>query len=131
MLRTHNCNEIRPENIGQKVRVSGWVETIRDHGGVIFIDLRDHFGITQVVFHDESLMKGVNRETVISAWGEVVARAEDAVNTKLATGGIEIHADQIEILGPSKNMLPFEINASKATREDVRMKYHYLDLRNP
>ncbi|MEG2192603.1 MAG: aspartate--tRNA ligase [Oscillospiraceae bacterium] len=131
MLRTHNCNEIRPSNIGQTVRVSGWVNTIRDHGGVIFIDLRDHFGLTQVVFHDESLMKGVNRETVISATGVVVAREDDAINPKLDTGAIEIHADSIEILGPCKNMLPFEIESSKSTREDVRLKYRYLDLRNP
>ena len=130
MLRTHNCNEIRPSNLGQTVRLSGWVNTIRDHGGVIFIDLRDHFGLTQVVFHDENLMKGVNRETVISVTGVVMARADDAINPKLDTGAIEIYADTIEILGPCKNMLPFEIDSSKTTREDMRLKYRYLDLRN-
>lgn len=131
MLRTHNCNELREENIGRTVTLSGWVNTIRDHGGVIFIDLRDHFGLTQVVFHNEELMKGVNRETVIQATGKVVARDEESVNPKLATGHIEVHADSLTVLGPCKNMLPFEVENSKNTREDVRLKYRYLDLRNP
>lgn len=131
MLRTHNCNEVRKEHIGQTVTLSGWVNTIRDHGGVIFIDLRDHYGVTQVVFHDEDLMKGINRETVIQATGVVVARDPEAVNEKLATGEVEVHADKLTVLGPCKNMLPFEIEYSKETREDVRLKYRYLDLRNP
>lgn len=130
MLRTHTCGEIRKACIGETVRVSGWVSTIRDHGGVIFVDLRDHYGITQVVFHDGKLMDGINRETVISACGVVASREDGAANAKLATGEIEIHCDQLEVLGPCKNMLPFEISTSKQTREDVRLKYRYLDLRN-
>ena len=131
MLRTHNCNEIRKEHIGQNVTLAGWVNTIRDHGGVIFIDLRDHFGVTQVVVHDEALLEKVNRETVIQVKGTVVERDAETLNPKLETGEVEVLTDSLVILGPSKNMLPFEIEASKETREDVRLKYRYLDLRNP
>ena len=122
MLRTHNCNEIRKENIGETVTLAGWASAIRDHGGVIFIDLRDHFGTTQVVFHDEKMLENVNRETVIQVTGKVVARDEETVNPKIETGFVEVHVE---------NMLPFEIETSKQTREDVRLKYRYLDLRNP
>ncbi len=131
MLRTHHCNQLTPENVGEKVRLSGWAETIRDHGGVIFIDLRDHYGVTQVVLNDEKLMAGVNRETVISIVGDVRLRDAETVNAKLATGLIEVYAESLEILGSCRNMLPFEIAESKGTREDVRLKYRYLDLRNP
>ena len=131
MLRTHNCNEIRKENIGETVTLAGWASAIRDHGGVIFIDLRDHFGTTQVVFHDEKMIENVNRETVIQVTGKVVARDEETVNPKIETGFVEVHVEKLTILGPSKNMLPFEIETSKQTREDVRLKYRYLDLRNP
>lgn len=131
MLRTHTCNEIRKENIGNTVTLAGWVNTIRDHGGVIFIDLRDHFGTTQVVIHDEKMLENVNRETVIQVKGEVVLRDEETVNTKLATGEVEVMVSELTVLGPSKNMLPFDIEDSKKTREDVRLKYRYLDLRNP
>ena len=131
MLRTHNCNEIRKENIGETVTLAGWASAIRDHGGVIFIDLRDHFGTTQVVFHDEKMLENVNRETVIQVTGKVVARDEETVNPKIETGFVEVHVEKLTILGPSKNMLPFEIETSKQTREDVRLKYRYLDLSNP
>ena len=131
MLRTHNCNEIRKENIGETVTLAGWASAIRDHGGVIFIDLRDHFGTTQVVFHDEKMLENVNRETVIQVTGKVVARDEETVNPNIETGFVEVHVEKLTILGPSKNMLPFEIETSKQTREDVRLKYRYLDLRNP
>ena len=131
MLRTHNCNELRPDNIGQTVRLSGWVDTIRDHGGVKFIDLRDHYGETQIVFHDESMLEGVNREAVISVTGKVLKRDEDTVNPKLDTGLVEVHVDEMTVLGSCKNMLPFDVRDSKATREDVRLKYRYIDLRNP
>ncbi len=131
MLRTHTCNELRDEHIGQKVTLAGWVNTIRDHGGVIFLDLRDHFGLTQVVIHDESMLAGVNRETVIQVKGEVVARDEETVNEKLETGHVEVMVEELTVLGPSRNMLPFEIENSKNVREDLRLKYRYLDLRNP
>lgn len=129
--RTHHCNAISMEDIGTQVRLCGWVDTIRNHGGVIFVDLRDHFGITQTVFHDDKMLGGICRETVIRVCGNVVKRDEETVNSKLATGLVEVHAESCEILGPCKNMLPFEISESTATREDVRLKYRFLDLRNP
>jgi aspartyl-tRNA synthetase len=131
MYRTHTCNELRPEHIGLKVRLAGWVDTIRDHGGIKFVDLRDHFGISQVVFHDESLLEGVSREAVISVAGQVMKRDESTINPKIETGMVEVHADEATVLGPCKNMLPFEISNSTATREDLRLRYRYLDLRNP
>ncbi len=131
MLRTHNCNEIRTEHIGQEVVLAGWIDTVRDHGGVLFVDLRDHYGVTQVVIHDDSLLREVPKETVISATGIVKKRDDETVNDKIETGLVEVHADTIEVLGPCQNSLPFEIDASTKTREDVRLKYRYLDLRNP
>ena len=131
MLRTHMAWELRKENIGEDVRLAGWVDTIRDHGGVKFIDLRDQSGKTQVVLHDDAMLEGVNRETVISVCGKVRARGDDAINPKLDTGYIEVYSGKLEILGRCKNMLPFEIDDSTSTREEVRLAYRYLDLRNP
>ena len=130
MYRTHNCDELREANIGEKVKLAGWIDTIRDHGGVLFVDLRDHYGITQLVVHDDRLLKGIQKETVISATGEVKKRDEETVNKKLGTGLIEVHVSEIETLGKCTQRLPFEISESLATREDVRLKYRYLDLRN-
>ena len=130
MLRTHTCNELNTEHIGSRVTLTGWIETVRDHGGVLFVDLRDHYGITQIVFSDDSLLAGISKETVVLIEGDVTKRDEDTVNPKLATGLIEVRADKIEVLGPCKLGLPFEIDMSMATREDVRLKYRYLDLRN-
>ncbi|MCL2253896.1 MAG: aspartate--tRNA ligase [Lachnospiraceae bacterium] len=129
--RTHHCNELSKENIGQTVRLAGWVDTIRDHGGVIFIDLRDHYGITQIVINDDALLAGIGKETVISAIGSLREREADAINPKINTGEIEVKVESIELLGPSVNQLPFEINESTATREELRLKYRFLDLRNP
>ena len=131
MLRTHNCNELRPDNIGETVTLCGWVDTIRDHGGVIFVDLRDHYGVTQVVLHDDKLLEKVSKETVISVTGNVTRRDDETVNPKLDTGLVEVHTDELEVLGPCPGVLPFEISESTATREDIRLKYRYLDLRNP
>ena len=131
MLRTHTCNELRESDIGAKVVLSGWIDTIRDHGGVLFVDLRDHYGITQVVVSDDSMLKGISKETVIKVDGTVSKRDEETVNTKLETGTIEVKADAVEVLGPCENTVPFEIANSTSTREDVRLKYRYLDLRNP
>ena len=131
MYRTHSCNELNESNIGSVVELAGWVDSIRDHGGVIFMHLRDEKGVTQIVVNDESLMAGVNRETVISVKGVVSKRDEDTVNEKIATGKIELVVQSLVVLGPCKNMLPFDVEDSKATREDVRLKYRYLDLRNP
>ena len=107
------------------------MQTVRDHGGVLFVDLRDHYGVTQIVVHDDSMIQGMSKETVISVEGTVTKRDEDTVNPKLATGLIEVEAEKIEVLGPCNNNLPFEIEASHETREDVRLKHRYLDLRNP
>lgn len=129
--RTATCNELQKERIGETARLAGWVETIRDHGGVAFIDLRDHYGITQVVVHDDAMLKNLHRETVASFEGKVVARDPENVNPKLPTGEVEVHAAKCEILGECLPNLPFEIADSKETREDVRLKYRFLDLRNP
>jgi len=131
MLRTHRAGELRQGNIGDDVRISGWVDSIRDHGGVKFLDLRDSSGKTQIVLHDDTMLEGVNREAVVSVFGKVRARGAEMVNPRLDTGHIEVFAERLEILGPCRNMLPFEISESTATREEVRLIYRYLDLRNP
>ncbi len=130
MLRTHTCNELGIDHIGKSVKLCGWVDTIRDHGGVIFVDLRDHYGVTQVVLSDDGMLKDVSKETVIAVSGNVTRRDEETVNAKIATGMVEVKADSLEILGPCRQSLPFEIDSSTATREDLRLKYRYLDLRN-
>ncbi|MBE6573119.1 MAG: aspartate--tRNA ligase [Ruminococcaceae bacterium] len=131
MLRTHTCNELRESNIGERVTLTGWIATVRDHGGVLFVDLRDHYGVTQIVLSDDSMLAGIAKETVVLIEGEVTKRDEETVNAKLETGTIEVKADKLEVLGPSQLGLPFEIDQSTATREDVRLKYRFLDLRNP
>ncbi len=131
MLRTHTCNELNLAHIGETVKLGGWVETVRDHGGVLFVDLRDHYGITQVVLSDDAMLQGVNKETVVLIEGTVTKRDEETVNPKLATGLVEVRAEKLEILGPSQQNLPFEITTSTQIREDVRLKYRFLDLRNP
>ena len=131
MHRTHLAGELRQGDIGQDVQLSGWVDTIRDHGGVKFLDLRDFSGKTQIVLHDDSMLEGVNRETVISVYGKVRERGEETINLKIDTGHIEVFADKLIILGPCKNVLPFDINDSTSTREEVRLMYRFLDLRNP
>ncbi|MBE6838321.1 MAG: aspartate--tRNA ligase [Ruminococcus sp.] len=130
MLRTHTCNELRPEHIDQHVTLTGWIDTIRDHGGVLFVDLRDHYGVTQIVLSDDSMIAGMPKETVILVEGTVTMRDEETVNSKIETGLIEVRADKIEVLGPCQLGLPFEIDTSVQTREEVRLKYRYLDLRN-
>ena len=128
--RTHNCNELTNENLNERVMLAGWVDTVRDHGGVVFVDLRDQYGITQVVINDGSLMENVRKESVISVSGTVVKRDEETVNPKLKTGELEIKADTVEILGECTETLPFDISESTDTREDVRLTYRFLDLRN-
>ena len=92
MLRTHTCNDLRVDHIGQKVTLTGWIDTVRDHGGVLFVDLRDHYGITQVVLSDDKMIQGMPKETVILVEGEVMRRDEETVNAKLDTGLIEVKA---------------------------------------
>ena len=125
------CNDIRDEHIGKVISLAGWVDYIRDHGGVIFVDLRDCTGVTQVVIQDESLMKDVSREAVISVSGVVRKRDLDTINPKIDTGYVELAADKLEVLGKCSNRLPFEVRASRLSKDDIRLKYRYLDLRNP
>ncbi|MBR2736728.1 MAG: Asp-tRNA(Asn)/Glu-tRNA(Gln) amidotransferase subunit GatB, partial [Firmicutes bacterium] len=129
-FRTHTCGELRESNIGEHVRLSGWLQTVRDHGGIVFVDLRDYYGVTQVVVSEEQI-KGISKETVIYVEGDVLRRDEETINPNIATGLVEVRADQVDVLGPSKSNLPFEIEKSRDTREDVRLTYRYLDLRNP
>ncbi|MBQ2704280.1 MAG: aspartate--tRNA ligase [Clostridia bacterium] len=131
MYRTLLCNDIRDKHIGQTVQLAGWVDVVRDHGGVIFIDLRDYTGITQVVVHDESLLKNVNRETVISVSGIVRKRDEETVNEKIETGAVELVADSLTVLGKSVSRMPFDVSESRLSKDELRLKYRYLDLRNP
>lgn len=130
IYRDLNCNELKKADLGKKVRLAGWIDTVRDHGGVLFVDLRDEYGITQVVFHNDELLKGVKKETVISVFGEVVERDPETVNGKLSTGEVELMVEEIKILGACSENLPFDIENSKSTNEDVRLKYRFLDLRN-
>ena len=131
IYRTHNCGELRRNNIDRQVKLAGWINTIRDHGGVIFIDLRDHYGVTQIVINDESLIKGLGRESVISVSGVLRERSDDTFNPKIATGEVEVKVQSVTVLSRAASQLPFEIEDSTQTREDVRLKYRYLDLRNP
>lgn len=128
--RTHNCNELTLNDLGKQVSLAGWVDTIRDHGGVAFIDLRDEHGVTQVVVNDGDLINHLKKESVISVEGTVVKRDEETINTKLATGELEVKVDNLTVLGACTENLPFEISESKDTREDVRLTYRFLDLRN-
>ena len=128
--RTKNCGELTLTDVGQEVKLAGWINTIRNHGGVAFIDLRDHYGITQVVVSDE-LLEGLSKETVVSISGTIIQRDEETYNPNLSTGEIELKADEIRVLGNAINNLPFEVDSSTETREDVRLKYRFLDMRNP
>ena len=130
MYRTHRCNEIRDNHIGMTVELAGWVDVVRDHGGVLFVDLRDETGVTQVVVHDENLLKGISKETVISVHGTVSKRDESTVNPKIETGYVELIADDLKVLGVCSRDLPFEIGSTD-TNENLRLKHRFLDLRNP
>ena len=128
--RTHTVAELSDDQIGSTVRAAGWVENIRDHGGVSFIDLRDQYGTLQVVIRHDNLLDGIQKEQSISVEGKIEKRDEDTYNPKIMTGTIELAAEKINILGKVYDQLPFEIQTSKEIREDVRLKYRYLDLRN-
>ena len=131
MYRTHNLGELTIKNVGETVELSGWIQKIRNLGGMIFIDLRDEFGITQIVINDEKLQeqaKEYTTESCIHINGKVVERSSK--NPKMPTGEIEVVAEKIEILGKCKNILPFEINTDQDVREDLRLEYRFLDLRN-
>ena len=129
--RTHNCGELNEKNIGSEVKLSGWVQKIRNLGGMVFIDLRDQFGITQIVVSSEEMqnkVKEITTESSVCVSGKVVERASK--NPNLSTGSIEVVANNIEVLGKCKNVLPFEVNTDQEVREDLRLEYRFLDLRN-
>jgi aspartyl-tRNA synthetase len=134
MYRTHTCDDLRPEHVGQTVTLSGWVHSRRDHGGVIFIDLRDMYGLTQVTFNPDNgkealeLAEKLRSEFVIKVTGEVAARPDNMVNDKLDTGQVELMVKEVEILGPCKT-LPFEIDSDQEVNEETRLQYRFLDLR--
>ncbi len=129
IYKTHNCGELRIENVGSTVRLAGWVNSIRKLGGLNFVTLRDHFGVTQLLVQDETLLAGVNKECTITVEGKVLER--ESKNAKMETGDIEVEVTSLKILGKSQNVLPFEIADAPNTKEELRLKYRYLDLRNP
>ena len=128
--RDHYCGEISELDISKKVKISGWIENIRDHGGVIFVDVRDERGIVQLVSNDDNIFSNLTRESTVSVEGIVRKRDEDDYNPHIETGMVEILVDKLEVLGKALNVLPFEVKTSHEVGEDVRLKYRYLDLRN-
>lgn len=130
IYRTHTANQIGEELVGSEVTLSGWIENVRDHGGVSFIDLRDYYGVVQVVMRDTTLLNGLNKEDCISVSGVIEQRDEETYNPKIPSGTVELNCKAVKILGKVREQLPFEIMTSKETREDVRLKYRFLDLRN-
>ena len=131
MYRTKTCGELRIENAGESVELAGWIQKIRNLGGMLFIDLRDEFGITQIVLNDDKLQeqaKDFTTESCITVTGEIVERTNK--NPNMPTGDVEVVAKKIEVLGKCKNVLPFEINSNQDVREDLRLEYRFLDLRN-
>lgn len=128
--RSQYCGNVTEENVGKKIRVAGWVENVRDHGGITFVDLRDHYGNVQVVIHDDEMIKDISKEAVISVYGEVLRRSEENVNPKLKTGFVEIKCEELKLISKSRELLPFEITSSTDTKEELRLKYRFLDLRN-
>ena len=129
IYKTHNCGELRIEDQGKQVRLAGWVNSIRKLGGLNFVTLRDHFGITQLLIRDDSLLEGVNKECTITVEGQVLER--ESKNPKMPTGDIEVLVSSLKVLGKCQSILPFEINDAPNTKEELRLKYRYLDLRNP
>lgn len=124
------CGDINNDYIGKSVRFSGWIENIRDHGGVIFLDIRDERGTVQVVSNDNSMFNGLTRESTICLTGMVRKRNEEDYNSRLKSGEVEVVVEKLEVLGRAKNVLPFEVMTSRESNEEVRLKYRYLDLRN-
>lgn len=129
--RTHKCSELDESVIGSDVKVAGFIENIRDHGGVIFVDVRDFSGEIQLVSNEDSIFAGITRESSVSVSGTIRKRSEDDYNPRISTGTIELLVSEIEVTGKSLNVLPFEVMTSHEVSEDVRLKYRYLDLRNP
>ena len=130
MYRDVTLNQISEADIDKEIRVAGWIENIRDHGGVSFVDLRDMYAVLQVVIRDSSLLQGLKKEQAVTIKGLIEKRDEETYNPKIPTGTIELEAHEVAVLGEVYENLPFEIMTSREVREDVRLKYRYLDLRN-
>ncbi|NCC68699.1 MAG: Asp-tRNA(Asn)/Glu-tRNA(Gln) amidotransferase GatCAB subunit C, partial [Clostridia bacterium] len=130
IYRTHNIGEINESLLDNELRVSGWIETIRDHGGISFLDIRDQYGVLQVVLQDPSVVDNLSREQCVSLTGKLRLRDASTYNPKIATGTVELLTNKITVLGNITESLPFDISTSTETREDLRLKYRYLDLRN-
>ena len=129
IYRNKYCGLITENDVDREIRVAGWIENIRDHGGVIFVDLRDEKGIVQLVSNDDTMFDNLNRESAITVKGRVRKRNEEDYNNRIATGKLEIVVDELDVLGKAKNVLPFEIITSHEVNEEVRLRYRYLDLR--
>lgn len=125
------AGSLREKDIDKEVKVAGFIENIRDHGGVIFVDLRDYYGTLQLVSNDDKMFDDLTRESSVTVTGKIRKRDSDDYNDRIETGTIELLVSSIKVLGKSKNVLPFEVMTSKDVSEDVRLKYRYLDLRNP
>ncbi len=130
IYRDGTLQQVSEDMIGKELRIAGWVENIRDHGGVSFLDIRDMYAVMQVVIRDSSLLSGIRKEQAVSIKGRVEKRDADTYNPKIPTGTIELEAQEVKVLGDVCQNLPFEIQTSREVREDVRLKYRYLDLRN-
>ncbi len=128
--RTHHCIDIDSSMVGEKIVVSGWIENIRDHGGVLFLDLRDNTETLQTVSNDDTLFVGLAKESVVKLTGTIRKRSEDTYNARIKTGEVEMLVESLEMISPSLHDLPFNIMSSKDAGEDVRLKYRYLDMRN-
>ena len=132
--RTHKCNELSFKDVGKEVVLSGFVRTIRDLGSLIFVDLKDHYGLTQLVIKDEPLQEnfreGVNAESTIRIEGSVLKRDDKNINNSIGTGKIEVEVNNFEVLSKAKSVLPFQVEDSRKVREDLRLEYRFLDLRN-
>lgn len=132
--RTHNCGQIRKEDVGKKVKIAGWVQVVRDLGGLVFADIRDQYGITQAVTSGTGelvdVLSHIPNESTVSIEGTVRLRSEDTINPEMVTGEVEVVIEKIEILGKRTKNLPFEVNSDSEVREDLRLQYRFLDLRN-
>ena len=130
MYRTMMLGQVDESLIGKEIELAGWVKTVRDHGGIVFIDLRDKSGVVQLKTTDDSLLTSLARESVISVKGTIVSRSEDTINESLKSGKVELEISELKVLSRSKSMLPLDPEDSMKTGEEVRLKYRYLDLRN-
>ena len=130
IYRTHHCEDVNTSLVGQTITVSGWIENIRDHGGVLFLDLRDNTETLQTVSNDDKLFVGLAKESVVKLTGTVRKRAEETYNSRIKTGEVELLVTNLEVLSPSEHTLPFGIINSKDANDDIRLKYRYLDMRN-